>query len=140
MKGNNLTRWLQYLAGLSIIMMSYLWFLWHNREVSYRAALNLTVSRRQNKLYQDRGFDIQKWEALIEEANALRKDIKNVADEYDVDWDERSDEKTEAVHDVLKEEREKAKKRDDDDDDDSTDGEDEGKKVERRKRKEPRRE
>lgn len=52
---------------------------------------------------------------MIEEANALRKEIKNVADEYDVEWDEKADEGSEDVHDALKEERRKVK--DDDDDD-----------------------
>jgi hypothetical protein len=99
-------------------MIGYLWFLYHNREVSYRSALNLTVSRRQNSLYQARGFDLQKWEAMIEEANALRKEIKQVANEYDVEWDERADEGSEEVHDALKEERDKSKKKDDDDDED----------------------
>lgn len=107
-----------YLAGLSTIMLGYLWFLYHNREVSYRSALNLTVSRRLQHLYQVKGFDLQKWEALIEEANALRKEIKVVAQEYDVEWDERKDEGSGEVHEALKEERNKNKNKDDDDDDD----------------------
>lgn len=107
-----------YLVGLSTIMTGYLWFLYHNREVSYRSALNLTVSRRQDALYQSRGFDLQKWEALIEEANALRKEIKSVAHEYDVEWDERSDEGTEEVHDALKQERAKNRSKREDDDED----------------------
>ncbi|KAM3078227.1 hypothetical protein ACMFMG_002474 [Clarireedia jacksonii] len=111
-----------YLAGLSMIMMGYLWFLYHNREVSYRAALNLTVSRRQNKLYQARGFDLQKWEALIEEANALRKEIKNISDEYDVEWDEKKDEGSEEVHNALKRERRKRKEKEKEDEDDEGDG------------------
>jgi hypothetical protein len=91
--------------------------------VSYRAALNLTVSRRQNKLYQARGFDLQKWEALIEEANALRKEIKIISDEYDVEWDEKKDEGSEEVHEALKKERLKKKEREkEDDDDDGGDG------------------
>jgi hypothetical protein len=102
-------------------MLGYLWFLYHNREVSYRAALNLTVSRRQNALYQQKGFDLQKWEALIEEANALRREIKQVANEYDVEWDERQDEGSEEVHDALKEERDKRKKKDKGDDEDNGD-------------------
>ena len=65
-------------------MCGYLWFLYHNREVSYKSALNLTISRRQTKLYQAKGFDLQRWEHLIEEGNALRKEIKAVAGEYDV--------------------------------------------------------
>lgn len=96
-------------------MLGYLWFLYHNREVSYRAALNLTVSRRQNALYQEKGFDPVKWEGLIEEANALRKEVKIIAEEYDVEWDERKDEGSEAVHEALKEEREKQEGKKDDD-------------------------
>lgn len=103
-------------------MIGYLWFLYHNREVSYQAALNLTVSRRQNALYQARGFDLRKWEALIEEANALRKEIKIVADEYDVEWDEKADEGSEVVHDALKEERDKNRKSDKEDKDDDDSG------------------
>jgi hypothetical protein len=103
-------------------MTGYLWFLYHNREVSYRAALNLTVSRRQDTLYKSRGFDLQKWESLIEEANALRKEIKGVAQEYDVEWDERSDEGSEEVHDALKQERDKNKSKDDEEGDKETKG------------------
>jgi division protein CdvB (Snf7/Vps24/ESCRT-III family) len=99
-------------------MLGYLWFLYHNREVSYRSALNLTVSRRQNTLYQARGFSLQKWEALIEEANALRKEVKNIADEYDVEWDEREDEMSDVVHEALKKERRRKKGAEDEDDDD----------------------
>jgi calcium uniporter protein, mitochondrial len=111
-------------VGLSTLICGYLWFLYHNREVSYRSALNLTISRRQTKLYQARGFDLQKWESLVEEGNGLRTEIKNIAREYDVDWDETLDEKHEKVKQVLKEEREekgkekreKGEKNDDEDD------------------------
>lgn len=113
----------QYLVGLSTLICGYLWFLYHNREVSYRSALNLTISRRQKKLYQARNFDLQKWESLVEEGNVLRKEIKNIAQEYDVDWDETVDEKHEKVKEVLKEvreeknsEKENVKKKEDDDD------------------------
>ncbi|KAK2629833.1 hypothetical protein QTJ16_000653 [Diplocarpon rosae] len=106
-----------YLAGLSTIILGYLWFLYHNREVSYRAALNLTVSRRQNTLYTARGFDVGKWEAMIEEANALRKEIKGIAEEYDVDWDEKKDEGSEEVHDALLAERRKQEGNEEDEDD-----------------------
>ncbi len=85
-------------------MGGYLWFLLHNREVSYRAALNLTISRRQAKLYQERKFDPEKWQALVDEANALRREVKVIADEYDVDWDEKQDEEHELVKEVLEEE------------------------------------
>ncbi|KAI9877948.1 MAG: hypothetical protein M1830_002392 [Pleopsidium flavum] len=114
-----------YLVGLSTLMCGYLWFLYHNREVSYRSALNLTISRRQTKLYQAKGFDVHRWEALIEEGNALRKEIKAIASEYDVDWDETADEQDEKVTEALKENRDhkkangggKSKKKDEDEED-----------------------
>lgn len=77
-----------YLAGLTTIMGGYLWFLYISRDLSYKAAMNVTVSRRQTALYEARGFDIHHWENLVQEANAMRKEIKAVAVEYDVDWDE----------------------------------------------------
>ena len=72
--------------------------------------MNLTVSRRQNKLYQSRGFDLTRWESLVEEGNALRKEIKAVASEYDVDWDEKRDEQDEKVTEALREVREEKEK------------------------------
>jgi hypothetical protein len=100
-----------------------MWFLYHNREVSYRSAMNFTISRRQQKLYQAKDFDLRKWEVLIDDGNTLRKEIKAVANEYDVEWDELKDEKDEKVREALKDERKKKKqaKTDDskDDDDDS---------------------
>ncbi|KAL9612449.1 MAG: hypothetical protein Q9167_002958 [Letrouitia subvulpina] len=103
-----------YLVGLSTLICGYLWFLYHNREVSYRSALNLTISRRQTQLYQSKGFDHQRWESLIEDGNALRREIKQVASEYDVEWDETMDEKDEKVTEALKQDRvEKKKQRED---------------------------
>ncbi|CAA9956570.1 hypothetical protein CFE70_000171 [Pyrenophora teres f. teres 0-1] len=94
-----------YLVGLSTLIGGYVWFLYHNREVSYRSAMNFTVSRRQQKLYQQHNFDLPKWEALIEDGNALRKEIKAIANEYDVEWDELDEEKDEKVQHALKKER-----------------------------------
>lgn len=107
-----------YLVGLSTLMGGYLWFLYHNREVSYRSALNLTISRRQTKLYAQKGFDPNRWDQLIDEGNALRKEIKAVAAEYDVDWDETKDELDAEVTKALKDERRKnaGKMKDEDDD------------------------
>jgi len=78
----------------------------------------MTVSRRQNALYEQRGFDPQKWEALVQEANALRKEIKVVAEEYDVEWDEKQDEVSVEVHDAMREARDKKRTKDDGDDED----------------------
>lgn len=84
--------------------------------------MNLTISRRQSKLYDAKGFDVRKWEDLIEEGNTLRKEIKAVAAEYDVEWDERADETSEKVIEALREDREKKKqgkggKKDEDEED-----------------------
>ncbi|SMQ54428.1 unnamed protein product [Zymoseptoria tritici ST99CH_1A5] len=97
-----------YLVGLSGLIGGYLWFLYHNREVSYKSAMNLTVSRRQNTLYKAKGFDLASWEMLIEEGNRLRREVKLVAEEYDVEWDEMKDEGEEKVRKALQSERKKA--------------------------------
>lgn len=94
-----------YLVGLGGILTGYAWFLFNKREASYRSAMNLTVSRRQNKLYEERGFDLRRWEYAMEEANALRREILAVAGEYDVEWDEKRDSRDEKVIVALKEHR-----------------------------------
>ncbi|GKZ30730.1 hypothetical protein AbraIFM66950_010073 [Aspergillus brasiliensis] len=111
-----------YLVSLSTLMGGYLWFLYHNREISYRSALDFTINARQKKLYQEKGIDLHLWESLIDEGNTLRKEIKNIAAEYDVDWDEMKDERDERVTEALKQERTQKngnkRRRDDDDDED----------------------
>lgn len=116
-----------YLVGLSGFMGGYLFFLYHNREVSYRSALNMTISARQIKLYKLKGFDHEKWANLVHEGNELRREVKIIADEYDVEWSEQEDVSDRAVAQALRKDREKkkAKKEQDDDDDDEDDlGED----------------
>jgi calcium uniporter protein, mitochondrial len=98
-------------------MGGYLWFLWHNREISYRSALNITISRRQMKLYQTKGFDLEKWEGLVHEGNELRREVKAIAMEYDVDWDEKQDLKDDAVTEALRKDRESKKEKKDEKDD-----------------------
>ncbi|GAP92241.1 putative amino acid permease protein [Rosellinia necatrix] len=107
-----------YLAGLTTIMGGYLWFLFISRDLSYQAALKITVSRRQNVLYQARGFEPQKWEALTHDANEVRREIRIIAEEYDVDWDEMKDLGGENVKQVLERENGKRKRRDNADDED----------------------
>ena len=77
--------------------------------MSYRAALNLTISRRQTKLYQAKGFDLEQWEALIKDGSDLRREIKAIATEYDVEWDEKRDEQDETVKEVLKDKEKEEK-------------------------------
>ncbi|KAM0335030.1 hypothetical protein ACHAQA_000064 [Verticillium albo-atrum] len=116
-----------YLVGLTTIMGGYMWFLYVSRELSYKAALKVTLSKRQEALYAARGFNYEKWEGLVEEANALRREIKMVANEYDVDWDEMVDLGGEEVKEVLEEEKEKKKKKKNDkrDEEEEEDEEDE---------------
>lgn len=77
-----------YLTGLGTILGGYIWLLIHNREVSYRALLNETTSRRQQKLYIEKGFNVERYQELIEEVKDLRKTIKKVAEDYDLEWDQ----------------------------------------------------
>ena len=96
-----------YLVGLSGLIGGYMWFLYHNREVSYKSAMNLTVSRRQSTLYEQKGFNLPQWEMLVEEGNRLRREIKMVADEYDVEWNESQDVGDKKISEALREERKK---------------------------------
>ncbi|KAF3050321.1 hypothetical protein E8E11_002941 [Didymella keratinophila] len=122
-----------YLVGLSTLIGGYVWFLYHNREVSYRSAMNFTISRRQQKLYSQKNFDLRKWEVLIEDGNALRKEIKAIANEYDVEWDEMKEEKDEKVAEALRKDRKRKEGKKDKDDDEPKVGKtevDDGKKKE----------
>ncbi|KAJ5772933.1 hypothetical protein N7457_007829 [Penicillium paradoxum] len=111
-----------YLVSLSTLMGGYLWFLYHNREISYKSALDFTISTRQKKLYQLHNVDLQMWETLIDEGNSLRREIKNIAAEYDAEWNERADEQDKRVTEVLRSERrQKQEKNRDSDDKDSED-------------------
>ncbi|KAL4952059.1 hypothetical protein BDW69DRAFT_28287 [Aspergillus filifer] len=101
-----------YLASLSTLMGGYLWFLYHNREISYRSALDFTINARQRKLYQLKGVDLQLWENLIFEGNALRREIKTISADYDTEWDEKHDERDERVVQALKKERDQQKRKD----------------------------
>lgn len=116
-----------YLAGLGSIMAGYLWFLFISRDLSYRAAMNVTVSKRQSALYQEKGFDSQRWEQVVHDANALRREIKHAAAEYGVEWDEMRDLGGEEVKEALEQERngKKRKKRDQEREDEEDEDEDE---------------
>lgn len=71
-----------------MLIWGYLWFLWHNREVSYRTVLTESTSRRQHKLYAERAFDAEAYHELVSEAKHLRHAIKRVAWDYGIDWDQ----------------------------------------------------
>jgi hypothetical protein len=114
-----------YLVGLTTIMGGYLWFLYINRDLSYASAMKTTISRRRAAFYEAKGFDPDRWERLVEEANAMRREIRTVAMEYDVDWCEARD-VGEHVKEVLSEERSKKKNKAIKDDEDEDEDEDDG--------------
>ena len=91
----------------------------------------LTVDSRNGTLHSGRDVNVEersvqtmdsrnlsRWETLVEEGNRLRREIKMVAEEYDVEWDERKDEGDEKVSKALRHERKKKKKEDDEDEKD----------------------
>lgn len=95
---------MQYLVGLTGIIAGYVWFLHHHREVSYGSVLNTTVTQKQEKLYDERGFDIERWRELLDEGRQLRRELQRIAEEYQIKWEGRGTE-------VLKEEEDKEKEK-----------------------------
>ena len=83
--------------------------------------MNFTISRRQSQLYQQKGLDLELWEGLVEEGNRLRREIKLVAEEYDVEWNESQDAGDERVREALREERKKHKNKQKEDKEDEDD-------------------
>jgi hypothetical protein len=71
--------------------------------------MNFTISRRQSKLYEQKGFDLGRWEDLVDEGNKLRREIKAVAEEYDVTWNEKEDAESDKVVEELAKDRKKKK-------------------------------
>ena len=96
-----------YLVGMAGVVIGYIWFLMNRREASYQSAMNLTVSRRQQVYYNQRGFNLHKFNYLVDEANHLRREILSIASEYDVEWDERHDAQDDTVIKALKDHRKK---------------------------------
>jgi len=104
------------------MVVGYLWFLYHNRDVSYRSVFQQTTTRRQRKLYQEKGFDEEQWQDLVAEGKELGKEIKAIAGEYGVIWnpkreangraegvlerEEQKDEKAQKAKERVKEEEE----------------------------------
>ncbi|ROT38263.1 hypothetical protein SODALDRAFT_312836 [Sodiomyces alkalinus F11] len=120
-----------YLVGLTTMIGGYMWFLYISRDLSYKEALNVTESRRQQALYAARGFDLGAWKELVQEANALRREIRTVAVEYDVDWEDTKDLGGEAVKEVLEREDSKDEKKRKADEEE---GEEEGRRGEEKNR------
>ena len=105
--------------------MGYLWFLYHNRDVSYRSVFHQTTTRRQRTLYQQRGFDEDQWNELVQDGKKLGREIRSLGEEYGVKWDPKAEatgraegilEKEDKKDKRVKNAQEKAKEEEDDDD------------------------
>ncbi|KZT26019.1 hypothetical protein NEOLEDRAFT_1132509 [Neolentinus lepideus HHB14362 ss-1] len=72
-----------YLSGLSTVVLGYLWFLFQGREVSYSSVLHQSISARRDALYKSRGFDIDRWVDLTNEAREVRREIGRIAEDYE---------------------------------------------------------
>lgn len=75
-----------YLSGLATVISGYLFFLYHNREVSYSSILDMSVSARQQRLYAKKGLDVEGWSEMVAEAREVRRQIKRIAQDYEYDW------------------------------------------------------
>lgn len=63
-------------------------FLYQGREVSYSSVLSSSILSRRQALYAARGFDVQRWSDLMDERKTLRREIQNIAMDYEVGWKE----------------------------------------------------
>ncbi|KAI0030561.1 hypothetical protein K488DRAFT_8254, partial [Vararia minispora EC-137] len=72
-----------YLSGLSTVILGYLWFLYQGREVSYTSVLDSSILTRRHALYKQRGFNVDRWNDLLAEERTLRKEIVQIAQDYD---------------------------------------------------------
>ena len=83
-------------AGLADILLlagfAYLWSV--NRSTGRHSVPDLATV---NGVYSERGFDVAKWEELQAENTRLRSEIRRVAAEYDVSWDDDEVEQTKAA-------------------------------------------
>ena len=66
--------------------------------------MHVTISKRQSMLYEKKGLDLATWQDLVEEGNRLRREIRGIAEEYDVSWDEKEDAKSQRVIEALERE------------------------------------
>ena len=60
--------------------------MYHNREVSYSSLLDLSISARQRRLYDQHGLNIEQWTENVAEAKTLRREISRIAADYDIEW------------------------------------------------------
>lgn len=51
--------------------------------MSYSSVLDRSISARREALYKSRGLDIERWVDLVGEAKALKREIGEIAKDYD---------------------------------------------------------
>ncbi|WWC89585.1 uncharacterized protein L201_004510 [Kwoniella dendrophila CBS 6074] len=73
-------------TGFAALLGSAAFLIYHNREVSYSSLLDLSITARQRKLYDQAGLDIEKWTEMVSEAKTLRREITRIASDYDIEW------------------------------------------------------
>lgn len=107
-------------------MGGYLWFLFNQKEISYRSVFEMSSSKRREQLYDAKGFDRYKWKDLIDEGTELRRAIKKIAIDYTVDWSMHNElEDAKAADEIKKHEKGKfGKQAVDGEDDQQKSGED----------------
>jgi len=73
-------------TGFGCLLASCAFLVYHNREVSYSSLLDLSISARQQRLYEQHGLNIERWTESVAEAKTLRKEITRIAADYDIEW------------------------------------------------------
>ena len=61
----------------------------HVPQVSYTSVLDSSINNRRTALYQARGFDIDRWNELLSEERLIRKEISEIARDYDAEQKDR---------------------------------------------------
>eukprot|EP01113_Clastostelium_recurvatum_P031610 TRINITY_DN3960_c0_g1_i6.p1 TRINITY_DN3960_c0_g1~~TRINITY_DN3960_c0_g1_i6.p1 ORF type:complete len:374 (-),score=66.55 TRINITY_DN3960_c0_g1_i6:18-1139(-) len=77
-----------YLTGIGMVYSGYLWFLYHNREISYSSVFGAATSQQSHKLYLRHNFDPDRYAELIKEVKKLRHAIKRAGRDYGIDWEQ----------------------------------------------------
>ncbi|WWC93919.1 hypothetical protein V866_000756 [Kwoniella sp. B9012] len=99
-------------TGFAALLGSAAFLIYHNREVSYSSLLDLSITARQRKLYDQAGLDIDKWTEMVSEAKTLRREITRIASDYDIEWkgelESENVNKTEKATKTIRDKREKA--------------------------------
>lgn len=89
----------------------------YTTQVSYTSVLDSSIHNRRTALYQARGFDIDRWNDLLTQERLIRREISEIARDYDngqkdrkaIDHDDKESategEKAPKVEDLKEEDR-----------------------------------